>query len=153
MPQRHPLLQLGAIPGKVLLMPNRKQWRDGLRRRETPIQDRRANSRIRYSLSCELQVGQENWPGHLVSISLTGALVSSRCERPQHAEVSVAIEVPGTGKRVSLKGRVVRTSRLSLRDEEETCLFGMQFNSVSYESMLLLKALTESNRQGKQQRP
>ena len=129
-------------------MPRLRQWRDELWRREAPIQDRRANSRIQSCLPCELQAGQETWHGYLVSISLTGALVSSRRGVPKNSDVSIVIEVPGSGKRVSLKGRAVRTNSLTRGErDEETCLFGVCFNSLSYESMLLLKGLLADSRQ------
>ncbi len=126
-------------------MPTNPQWREGLRRRGTPVQDRRANSRIKTCLSCEVRSGGEAWDGCLVSMSLTGALVSSRRGVPKNSDLSIAIEVPPSGEKVLLKGHVVRTSRLTLRGEE-TCMFGVHFNAVSYESMLLVNALLATRR-------
>jgi hypothetical protein len=120
---------------------------DGLHRRERAMQDRRANCRIQASVPCEVRVGEGGpQPGHLLSISVAGAMISARCSPPKDTDVSIELVLPGSEERISLNGFVVRNSESGV-GSRRTGYFGIQFNKISRESMLLLKALADSSRQ------
>ncbi len=107
------------------------------------MRDQRVNSRLRTCLACEVRWDEGVTRGYLLSVSLTGALISSSLDPPKGAPVSIALELPGLDKKVSLKGQVVRAHRGSF-SLEKLYHFGIRFNGITPDSMQLVKAVLAS---------
>ncbi len=104
------------------------------------LRDQRMNSRLETSLPCEVRSGESISRGCLHSVSLTGALVSANYDAPIGAPISIILDLPGTGKTVSLRGLVVRSSRSS-NSFEKLHHFGVRFHGISADSIMLVKAV------------
>ncbi len=102
--------------------------------------DRRSHSRIPGYLVCEIDSGQLTARGTLLNASLGGVLVSCNQGWPVGSDLTVTLEVPGTGKTVSLYGHIIRVTRGSTKDGANFQL-GVRLNNVTPESMRLVKAL------------
>lgn len=102
--------------------------------------DRRSHSRIQTYLACDIESGQQKAQGTLLNASLGGILVSSNQGWPVGSNVTVTLEIPGTGKTVPLYGHIIRVTRGSSKEGANFQL-GVRLNNVTPESMKLVKAL------------
>ena len=102
--------------------------------------DRRSHSRIETYLVCDLASGQQTARGTLLNASLGGILVSSNQGWPEGSSLTITLEVPGTGKSISLYGHIIRVARGSTKDGDNFQL-GVRLNNVTPDSMRLVKAL------------
>ena len=108
--------------------------------------DRRSHSRLQTYLVCDIESGQQAAQGTLLNASLGGILVSANQGWPVGSNLTVTLEVPGSGKTVSLYGHVIRVTRGSSKEGVNFQL-GVRLNNVTPESMRLVKALA-SNKEG-----
>jgi hypothetical protein len=104
------------------------------------LHDERANTRIQTCLLCHLHLGESTRRGFVLSVSLTGALISSSLNPPKGTAISLSIDVPGINKPLHFNGHVVRVYRGSFM--EELFRFGVRFTSITPESVLMVKTLT-----------
>ena len=102
--------------------------------------DRRSHSRIPTYLVCDIESGQQTAQGTLLNASLGGILVASNHGWPVGSNLAVTLEIPGTGKSVSLYGHIIRVTRGSSKEGVNFQL-GVRLNNVTPESMRLVKAL------------
>jgi len=107
--------------------------------------DRRSHSRIPTYLVCDIESGQQTAQGTLLNASLGGVLVSSNQSWPVGSGITVTLEIPGTGKTVSLNGQITRVARGSSKEGANFRL-GVRLNNVTPESMRLVKALASSEK-------
>jgi hypothetical protein len=105
--------------------------------------DRRSHSRIQTYLVCDIESGQQTNQGTLLNASLGGVLVSSNQGWPVGSSITVTLEIPGAGKTASLHGHIIRVTRGSSKEGVNFQL-GIRLNSVTPESMRLVKALASN---------
>jgi c-di-GMP-binding flagellar brake protein YcgR len=102
--------------------------------------DRRAYSRLRRVLACEISCGQLTARGWLLDASLGGLLVSSSQGCAEGADIKVAVEIPGSGKTVSVSGCVIRVTCLP-SPGEDAYWHGVRLTRVTPESRAIVKAM------------
>jgi hypothetical protein len=102
--------------------------------------EQRTNSRMQTHLSCYVRKGEQVTPGSLLSVSLIGALLASNCDAARGDEISISLEIAESKKAISLYGKIVRTYQGYL-SQEQVQRFGVRFNGITPESMLLVKTL------------
>jgi len=105
--------------------------------------DRRSHSRIQTYLACDVESGQQKVQGTLLNASLGGIFVSCNQGWPVGSSLTITLEIPGTGKTVSLYGHIIRVTRGSSKEGVNFQL-AVRLNNVTPESMRLVKALAGS---------
>ena len=91
-------------------------------------------------MRCELRVEQTTYVGYLLSISLSGALISSGCEPELGSKATMALEILKPARKISLAGYVVRVNRDSFSHNQVAYRVGIRFNAITPDGILLLKA-------------
>ena len=94
-------------------------------------------------MRCELRVEQTTHVGRLLSISLSGALISADCNPASGSPATMALELLEPARKISLAGHVVRVNRVSLSDNQ-VYQIGIRFNAITPDAILLLKAALEN---------
>ncbi|HYK89312.1 MAG TPA: PilZ domain-containing protein [Acidobacteriota bacterium] len=107
------------------------------------MQEQRINSRLRTCLACEVRCGGSDYSGYLLSVSLTGALVSSNFDPPKGTPILISLKLPALAKTVSFNGQVVRSYKGNF-SLERIYHFGVRFNAITPDSMLLVKSVNAS---------
>lgn len=102
--------------------------------------EQRTNSRMQTQLLCYVRKGEKVTPGCLLSVSLIGALLASNCDAAKGDEISISLEIAESKKAISLYGKIVRTYQGYL-SQEQAQRYGVRFNGITPESMLLVKTL------------
>jgi hypothetical protein len=115
------------------------EWRVGT------ISELRMNSRIRTCVRCELDIEQTAYVGHLLSISLSGALISLGCKPALGSQSKITVELLNPARKISLPGYVVRVRRDRLSHDEVAYRVGIRFYAISPDGILLLKAALEKS--------
>jgi hypothetical protein len=103
------------------------------------MSEQRMNSRIRTCVQCELVVEQTKYAGHLLSISIFGALISMGCKPALGSSAMMVVELPKPARKISLAGYVVRVNRENLSHNEVAFRVGIRFYAITPEGILLLK--------------
>ncbi len=101
--------------------------------------ERRAYSRLRAFIPCRVTTDEETHGGRLLEVSLGGAAVSSRYVPSKGESIQIVVEIGDPRKTVSLPGTVVRVTRYVSDYMGESCRFGVRFNGVTPESMMLIR--------------
>jgi hypothetical protein len=102
--------------------------------------EQRTNSRLQTHLPCYVRKGEKVTPGSLLSVSLIGAMLASNCDAAKGDEISISLEIAESNKAIALYGKIVRTYQGYL-SQEQMQRFGVRFNGITPESMLLVKTL------------
>jgi len=106
------------------------------------IQDRRAYWRLPTFLPCVLRLGEDSYSAFLLELSSNGAFLSSVCNPQRGCPVSISLEIPESGKKISLAGHVIRGTR-GTSTHGEICRFAVRFNRVTPDSLQLIKTLSD----------
>lgn len=107
------------------------------------MREQRKNSRIQTCMRCELCVEQTTYAGRLLSISLSGALISSGCKPHLGSSATMTLELLEPARKISLAGHVVRVNRGSF-SYDQVHHVGIRFNAITADGILLLKAAMEN---------
>ena len=102
--------------------------------------ERRTNTRIRTCMRCELCVEQKAYVGCLLSISFSGALISSGCKPALGSPATMALELLNPARKISLAVHVVRVNRDSLSHNQVAYRVSIRFNAITPDVILLLRA-------------
>jgi len=107
------------------------------------MREQRVNSRIQTRMRCELCVEQITYTGRLLSISMSGALISSCCKPDLGSPATMTLELLEPARKISLAGHVVRVKRGSFLYDQVHHV-AIRFNAITPDGILLLKAATEN---------
>jgi hypothetical protein len=111
------------------------------------LAEKRSTPRLATLLACIVKVGQCEIPGHLVSCSLTGALVALAMDVEPGASFSLSLELPWLKKGINLTGRVVRAYE-DKSYPQATYRCAIEFDGITSESTLLMNLVTTRDRLG-----
>jgi hypothetical protein len=117
-------------------------------RRASLLREKRSASRLHTSLVCQVKWGETCCPGHLLSLSVEGALIVSPCNPPVGDHLSIGLELPWLKKSVSVCGEVVRTCPAGSIMHEGMHECGVHWNEVTPEARLLMDLVTTRDKLG-----
>jgi hypothetical protein len=117
-------------------------------RRASLLKERRRASRLHTSLACGVQWEGARYSGHLLSLSLEGALVAVACSPPAGAVISITLELPWLNKTASVEGEVVRTTTASNIMHQGMRECGVHWKEITPESRLLMDMVTTRDKLG-----
>jgi hypothetical protein len=111
------------------------------------LAERRSSPRLSTLLSCLVRVGNTEFPGYVVSCSVTGVLLALASDTKPGASVAISLDLPWLKKEISVRGRVARIFRDNAYPQA-TRRCAVEFDGITSESTLLMNLATTRDKLG-----